>query len=115
MAEPGDKWYDNLEIKTLINGDVYSFYCDHACIHCFVCHENAPNHFESSKDGDHSRVYDQPKTEEEREEFGEVRFSDQSRNIAKEYIDQTRERKGLSSNKKIIVDAEKQRTLTRNK
>ena len=65
MAKPGDKWYDNLEIKTLINGDVYSFYCDHACIHCFVCHENAPNHFESSKDGDHSRVYDQPKTEEE--------------------------------------------------
>jgi ribosome assembly protein 1 len=59
--------------------------------------------------------YFQPKTEEEREEFGEVRFADQSRNIAKEYIDRTRERKGLSSNKKIVVDAEKQRTLTRNK
>lgn len=59
--------------------------------------------------------YFQPKTEEEREEFGEVQFDNQRRNRAKEYIDQTRERKGLSSNKKIVVDAEKQRTIGRNK
>jgi ribosome assembly protein 1 len=57
----------------------------------------------------------QPKTDQEREEFGEIRHAQQSRNIAKEYIDKTRERKGLSTNKKIVVDAEKQRTLTRNK
>ena len=57
----------------------------------------------------------QPTSQEEREEFGEVRHAQQARNLAKEYIDKTRERKGLSTNKKIVVDAEKQRTLARKK
>ena len=57
----------------------------------------------------------QPKTEEEREEFGEISHVGQVKNIAKEYIDQTRERKGLSTNKKIVVDAEKQKFAGGNK
>ncbi len=66
MAAPGDKWYDNLQEKVVINGKTYSFYCDHACIHCFICHENAPENFETSPEReDHSRVFKQPENEEE--------------------------------------------------
>ena len=66
MAAPGDKWYDNLQEKVVINGKTYSFYCDHACIHCFICQENAPNNFGTSEErGDHSRVFKQPENEEE--------------------------------------------------
>jgi|TARA_Y100000034_G_C6889169_1_gene408777 ferredoxin len=67
MSAPGDKWYDNLEEKTVINGKTYSFYCDHACIHCFMCQESAPDSFKTSEDEDHNIVYNQPKTAEELE------------------------------------------------
>ena len=56
-----------------------------------------------------------PTTVQEREEFGELRHDGQLKNLAKEYIDKTRARKGLSSGKKIVVAAEKQRTLQRKK
>ena len=42
-------------------------------------------------------------------------YSDQGKNIAKLYIDNVRERKGLKSDKKIVIAAEKQRTLARKK
>jgi ribosome assembly protein 1 len=55
-----------------------------------------------------------PKTEEELEEFGE-QGNTALPNIAKQYIDQVRKRKGLMLDKKIVENAEKQRNLSRNK
>ncbi|CAM9477100.1 unnamed protein product, partial [Heterosigma akashiwo] len=53
-----------------------------------------------------------PTTEEEREDLGEeVRES----NFARRYIDAVRARKGLATDKRIVVAAEKQRTLARKK
>lgn len=57
----------------------------------------------------------QPKTEEEREEFGETLADGQMVNIAKQYIDQVRRRKGLALDRKIVVHAEKQRNLSKKK
>ncbi len=56
-----------------------------------------------------------PRTQDEREDHGESIYSDQGKNIAKLYIDNVRERKGLKSDKKIVIAAEKQRTLARKK
>ena len=56
-----------------------------------------------------------PKTEEEREDFGEQVFESQGKNVAKNYINLTRQRKGLSLDKKIVVSAEKQRTMRMSK
>eukprot|EP01029_Cantina_marsupialis_P014977 TRINITY_DN32821_c0_g1_i2.p1 TRINITY_DN32821_c0_g1~~TRINITY_DN32821_c0_g1_i2.p1 ORF type:complete len:239 (-),score=66.32 TRINITY_DN32821_c0_g1_i2:170-886(-) len=54
-----------------------------------------------------------PTTEEEIEEWGEdAVFND---NLAKVYINKVRERKGLRTDKMIVVAAEKQRTLSRKK
>lgn len=53
-----------------------------------------------------------PETEEELEEQGDT---DASPNIAREYMDQIRKRKGLMIEEKIVRAAEKQRTLSRNK
>ena len=55
-----------------------------------------------------------PQTNEEREDEGEEGHLSVS-NIARQYLDRIRRRKGLASNEKIVVAAEKQRTLTRNK
>ena len=50
-----------------------------------------------------------PRTEEELEDLGEKSDRD---NIAKRYMDQVRERKGLFiSDKKLVIDGEKQKTL----
>ena len=62
-----------------------------------------------------SLTFFQPTTIAEREEHGEIRHENQVKNIAKEYIDQVRARKGLDLNKKIVVNAEKQRTLSKKK
>ena len=56
-----------------------------------------------------------PRTQDEREDHGESIYSNQGKNIAKLYIDNVRERKGLKSDKKIVIAAEKQRTLARKK
>lgn len=56
--------------------------------------------------------YFQPSTEEEREEHGEQVLDT---NIVRKYIDMIRRRKGLATEEKIVVHAEKQRTLGRNK
>lgn len=51
-----------------------------------------------------------PTTEEELEDLGEK--ADRS-NLAKEYVDAVRERKGMFVDRKIVQFAEKQRTLKR--
>lgn len=51
-----------------------------------------------------------PTTEEELEDLGEK--ADRT-NIAKAYMDEVRERKGMFVDKKIVEFAEKQRTLKR--
>lgn len=53
-----------------------------------------------------------PRNEEDREEFGEVTYD---LNISRKYIDDTRRRKGLQLGEKIVIHAEKQRTLKKNK
>lgn len=54
-----------------------------------------------------------PQNEDDREEFGETFGSDF--NIARRYIDETRRRKGLQIGEKLVLYAEKQRTLSRKK
>lgn len=53
-----------------------------------------------------------PKTEEEREEFGEVVASD-APNLAKTLIFGVRRRKGLPVEEKVVESATKQRTRAR--
>lgn len=55
-----------------------------------------------------------PQTSEEREDEGEEGHLSVT-NVARQYLDGVRKRKGLATNDKIVVAAEKQRTLTRNK
>lgn len=50
-----------------------------------------------------------PRTEDEKEEFGDQAFNDH--NIAKNWIVKIRKRKGLACDEQIVVNAEKQRTL----
>lgn len=52
----------------------------------------------------------QPQTEEEREDFGERIYE---HNYVRRYIEAVRKRKGLARDEKIVVHAEKQRTLAR--
>ncbi|KAJ0402401.1 hypothetical protein P43SY_004110 [Pythium insidiosum] len=54
--------------------------------------------------------YFQPQTEEEREDFGERVYE---HNHVRRYIEAVRKRKGLARDEKIVVHAEKQRTLAR--
>lgn len=42
-------------------------------------------------------------------------YNDQRVNLPKEYIDAVRARKGLACDRKIVVHAEKQRTIARKK
>jgi len=59
-----------------------------------------------------------PKTEEERQDFGEAEDYNSSahvdgRNFARALIDKTRVRKGLWVEKQVVQHAEKQRTMAR--
>jgi ribosome assembly protein 1 len=54
-----------------------------------------------------------PRTEEEKEEFGDLAFNEH--NVAKGYINQIRKRKGLPIDEQIVVFADKQRTLSKKK
>ena len=57
-----------------------------------------------------------PTTEEELEEFGETAGgAPVAHNLARRLVDALRKRKGLALDKKIVVNAEKQRTLARKK
>merc|ERR1712166_573277 len=55
-----------------------------------------------------------PTTEEEKEDFGEF-DREGAQNLARKYIDDTRRRKGLWVEEKIITAADKQRTRARKK
>ena len=57
----------------------------------------------------------QPKTLEEREEHGEIVHGGQMVNLARNYIDSVRKRKGLFVSEKVVVSAEKQRTRSKKK
>lgn len=55
-------------------------------------------------------------TEQELEEYGQIgEESYMVNNIARRYMDKVRKRKGLNTKEKIVVFAEKQRTLTKMK
>ncbi|CAN0042725.1 unnamed protein product [Choristocarpus tenellus] len=55
-----------------------------------------------------------PQTDEEREDEGEEGHLSLT-NISRQYLDSVRRRKGLVTSEKIVVAAEKQRTLNRKK
>ena len=57
-----------------------------------------------------------PLTDAEREEHGDTLHEGQGRNIAREFVDAVRARKGMAvEGKKVVAHAEKQRTLSRKK
>jgi ferredoxin len=68
LADPKDKFNDNVGGVTVISGKKYSFFVDRECIFCHVCSQAAPDNFKESKQGDHDIVYKQPKNEIELEE-----------------------------------------------
>ena len=68
VADPRDKFKDNVGGTAKIGEKVYSFYVDRECIFCHVCSQAAPDNFKASDDGDHDYVYKQPENEEELEE-----------------------------------------------
>ena len=65
MADPGDKWPDNVGGFSIIAGEKVSFYVDRECIICSVCSDCAPKNFKMSDDASHDFVYKQPENEEE--------------------------------------------------
>jgi ferredoxin len=65
MADPGEKWADNIGSEATISGQRVSFYVDHECILCSVCSDAAPNNFRMSDDEDHDICYKQPEGEDE--------------------------------------------------
>ena len=67
MADPNDKWPDNIGGFTIIAGKKVSFYVDRECILCSVCEEVAPKNFRMNDDDTHDIVYKQPENEEELE------------------------------------------------
>jgi ferredoxin len=56
MANPTDKWEDNVTGK---------WYVDKQCILCSLCTDLAPSNFKESASGDHDFVFKQPESEEE--------------------------------------------------
>ena len=68
VADPRDKFDDNVSGSVKIGGKEYSFYVDRECIFCHVCSQAAPDNFKASDDGDHDYVYKQPENEAELEE-----------------------------------------------
>ena len=68
MADPSDKFPDNIEETVEINGKKYSFYVDRECIFCHVCSQAAPNNFAASDSGCHDYVYKPPENESELDE-----------------------------------------------
>tara|TARA_R100000664_G_scaffold34011_1_gene53383 strand:+ start:1598 stop:1855 length:258 start_codon:yes stop_codon:yes gene_type:complete len=65
MADPKDKWEDNVGEFSIIAGKKVSFYVDQECILCSVCSDAAPNNFRISDDGDHDICFKQPENEQE--------------------------------------------------
>jgi ribosome assembly protein 1 len=61
------------------------------------------------------RCVRRPKTEDELEEFGEHGIAGVERNLPRSIIDAVRKRKGLAIEEKVVMFAEKQRTLNKKK
>ena len=72
MADPTNKWEDNVVENVTIEDKTVSFYVDKECILCSVCSDAAPNNFRMSDDEDHDIVYKQPCDEEELEQCYEA-------------------------------------------
>ena len=65
MADPTDKWEDNVEGEAIIDGKRVSFYVDRECILCSVCSDCAPKNFRMSDEEDHDICFKQPENAEE--------------------------------------------------
>ncbi|MCB9664579.1 MAG: ferredoxin [Alphaproteobacteria bacterium] len=65
MADPTNKWEDNVGGQVTIGGKTLAFYVDKECILCSVCSDAAPNNFRMSDDEDHDVCFKQPGSEEE--------------------------------------------------
>ena len=65
MADPNDKWEDNVGGFVIVAGKKVSFYVDRECILCSVCSDAAPKNFKISEEEDHDICYKQPENEKE--------------------------------------------------
>lgn len=65
MADPKNKWGDNVGGESTIAGKRVSFYVDKECILCSVCSDAAPNNFRMSDEEDHDICFKQPESPEE--------------------------------------------------
>ena len=63
MADPGQKWEDNVP---------GGWFVDKTCILCTLCSDLAPKNFRESDSGDHDHVYRQPTSEEEQAQCREA-------------------------------------------
>ncbi|NCG22052.1 MAG: ferredoxin [Rhodobacterales bacterium] len=62
MADPTDKWEDNVGGEADVEGSRHVFYVDRECILCSVCSDHAPANFRMSDDEDHDICFQQPRT-----------------------------------------------------
>ena len=65
MADPNEKWEDNVGGAATIAGKKVSFYVDMECILCSVCSDAAPNNFRMSDEEDHDICFKQPENDDE--------------------------------------------------
>jgi ferredoxin len=72
MADPNDKFEDNIGGFSIVAGKKISFYVDRECILCGVCEEVAPKNFRMNDDESHDICFKQPENEAELEECYEA-------------------------------------------
>ena len=72
MADPKDKFEDNIGGFSIAAGKKVSFYVDRECILCSVCEEVAPKNFRMNDDESHDICFKQPEDEAELEECYEA-------------------------------------------
>ena len=72
MADPKDKFEDNIGGFSIAAGKKVSFYVDRECILCSVCEEVAPKNFRMNDDESHDICFKQPENEAELEECYEA-------------------------------------------
>ncbi|MBW1881113.1 MAG: ferredoxin [Deltaproteobacteria bacterium] len=65
MADPVDKWDDNVGGEAHLDGRRVSFYVDRECILCSVCSDAAPESFRMSEEEDHDICFKQPANSDE--------------------------------------------------
>lgn len=73
MADPNNKWEDNVGGEAEISGKRVSFYVDKECILCSVCSDAAPNNFRMSDAEDHDICFKQPDSDEELAQCNEAK------------------------------------------